>query len=118
MKYLVYLLMTTTLFAKDNPTTAQVLNEPAIASSSNSKSVIMITAKERSGDFVQAFNLLRKEKPTLKISIRTANEVLNNITDLSVTQNGTLFLIKLSTPQGPKMVVLPLEDLEEISHSN
>jgi hypothetical protein len=91
---------------------------PPMTSSSGSKSMIVIESKGRASDYVQAFEMLRKEKPTLKITIRTlSGATYSNVTDLQAAQNGTLLLMKVLSNQGVKLQVLPVEELMEMTHS-
>ncbi len=84
----------------------------------NAKFFYTIDPKQRSADFIQAYDLLRKEKPTFKISIRTSNSmVLANIVDLSAASAGTLLFVKIQSNTGPKTVVIPVEELTEMFYS-
>ncbi len=94
-------------------------SEKTAAAVSNNKSVIMIDPKARAADFVQAFDILRKDKPTLKISIKIANGMnLNSVSDVIATQGGTLLMIKYSSSSGLKYQIVPVEDIVEIAYSS
>lgn len=94
-------------------------SEKTAVAVSNSKSVIIIDPKARAADFVQAFDILRKDKPTLKISIKIANGMnLNSVSEVIATQGGTLLMIKYSSNAGLKYQIVPVEDIEEIAYSS
>lgn len=91
---------------------------PAVSAMPNNKSILVIDPKIRANDYAQAFDFLRKDRPTLKIVVRTTSGMtFYNVTDLSVTQGGTLFLIKFLSNQGSKTQILPIEELVEIAYS-
>ncbi|MBU6382733.1 MAG: hypothetical protein KGQ49_03545 [Verrucomicrobia bacterium] len=90
----------------------------AIASIPNTgKSVILIEPKARAADFAQAFDMLRKDRPTQKIIIRTAAGELNNVTDVSASTGGTLLMIKMLSSQGVRITIVPIEQVMEIGYS-
>lgn len=92
---------------------------PAVAASavSEMRSSLLIDPKSRAHDFVQAFELLRREKPATKINIQTPNGPIANIQELSVADNGTLMMVKVPFTQGTKYVIVPIEDIQEIAYS-
>jgi hypothetical protein len=91
---------------------------PMVSSMSDSKSFMMIDPKVRANDYVQAFDLLRRDKPTLKIVLRTSSGMTYfNVTDLSITHGGTLFLVKFLSNQGSKTQILPVEEIVELAYS-
>lgn len=81
------------------------------------RSVLIVEPKARAADFVEAFHLLRKEKPTQKLMVMTKQEQLMNVTDLSVSEKGTLLFVKTLSNQGSRLQVIPIENLVEISYS-
>jgi hypothetical protein len=81
----------------------------------NARSVIVIDPKTRSADYVQAFEFLRKDKPSQKIIIETTAGTLSNISDVS--SGGTLLIVKYMSNQGVKAQVIPVEQIKEISYS-
>lgn len=100
------------------PTTTPPVAPVVSALTNNNKSFMMIDPKVRANDYVHAFDLLRRDKPTLKIVIRTTSGMtFFNVTDLSVTQGGTLFLVKFLSTQGSKTQILPVEEIVEIAYS-
>ncbi|MES2272749.1 MAG: hypothetical protein V4487_00955 [Chlamydiota bacterium] len=113
-------LLSGALFAQETPAASDKnpLSMPPLNPSGTSKSTIVIESKGRAGDYVQAFEMLRKEKPTLKIMIRTVSGmVYSNVTDLTAAQNGTLLLMKVLSNQGTKLQILPVEELMEMTYS-
>jgi len=81
------------------------------------RSSLLIDPKSRAHDFAQAFELLRREKPTLKINIQTPNGPIANVAELTAADNGTLMLVKVPFSQGTKYLVVPIEDIKEIAYS-
>lgn len=82
-----------------------------------SKSVILIDPKARAMDYVQAFDLLHKDKPTQKIMVRTMGSVFMNVTEMSTSTGGTLLFLKLLSNQGMRTQMVPVEQLMEITYS-
>jgi hypothetical protein len=81
------------------------------------RSIMVIPPKERALDYVKAFELLKLEKPSAKIFFQlSSNKIINNIIDIALLDNGTLLLFKIATTQGTKLVIVPIEDIQEISH--
>jgi|GEM_PF-1711194 len=80
-------------------------------------SSMIIEPKARAQDYTQAFELLRRERPSLKINIQTSSGLLANVAELSSADNGTLMLIKIPFSQGSKYLIVPIEDIKEISYS-
>lgn len=109
MKYLLPILLASTLFAAD---------EPAHSVASGNKSTIFIEAKARSTDLVQAFELLKKDKSSFKINIRTTSGmIIVNVMELTASTSGTLLFLKLLSNQGLRYQILPTEEIAEISYS-
>lgn len=80
------------------------------------RSFLTIDPKNRSNDYVQAYEILRKDKPTLKIGLKTASGIFSNVTDISASQNGTLLFVKTLSNQGTKLVIVPIEEILEIAY--
>ncbi|PIS03261.1 MAG: hypothetical protein COT85_00855 [Chlamydiae bacterium CG10_big_fil_rev_8_21_14_0_10_42_34] len=119
MKFLFVLLTFTTLFAQETHKLPMPQATPSVAAASttNDKNILIIEPKARAGDFVQAFDLLRKDKPTLKIMLRTSNHLIVNVTDITASTGGTLMYIKTLSNQGTRIQVVPLEEIMEIAYS-
>lgn len=87
-------------------------------SEGNMKSIMMIDPKDRAGDFIKAFETLRKEIAPNKIYFHIAKGMaINNVMDLSLMEHGTLLIFRVSTPQGPQYKIVPVEDVLDVSHS-
>jgi hypothetical protein len=83
------------------------------------QAIFPIDHKHRTSDIVQAYDLLRKDKPTLKIALRTSGGVIfANVTELSAASGGTLLFVKNLSQQGAKYTILPVEEVAEINYSN
>lgn len=107
MKYLLPILFAASLFA-----------EEASAPATGGKSQIVVESKARASDLVQAFDMLRKDKSTFKINLRTQNgQMIPNIMDLTSSTAGTLLFIKILTSQGIRYQVLFTDDITEINYS-
>jgi hypothetical protein len=119
MKSTFFLLLTATIFAQEArkmPAAPQTV--PTVAAAvSNEKSILLIEPKARANDFVQAFDMLRKDKPTLKIMLRTSNHLIMNVTDVTASSGGTLLYIKMLSNQGARIQIIPVEEMMEISYS-
>jgi hypothetical protein len=89
----------------------------AAAATMEGHSSMIIEPKARAQDYREAFELLRKEKPTVKINIQTSTGTLANVSDLSAAANGTLMLVKVPFPQGTKYLIVPIEDIKEVAYS-
>jgi hypothetical protein len=113
MKLLPFLLLTNAI---PPPQEAPKQQAPAAATFSN-KNVIVIDPKVRANDYINAFDLLKKDKPTLKIMVRTTNQILSNVTEISTTPGGTLLIIKLVSSQGSKTQIVPVEEILDVSYS-
>ena len=81
------------------------------------RSIMIIDPKARGEDFVKAFDLLKRDKPSSRIFYRLFNgQTIANIIELSLIDNGTLVLFKVTTTQGLKYLVVSTEDIQEIGH--
>ncbi len=113
MKYLFFLLFAQMLLAQDTTK----IPPAAPISSTESKSILTIDPKARANDYVQAFDLLRKDKPSLKMIVRTTNTLFTGVTDLSVSSGGTLLFVKILSNQGIQTQIVPVEQILEINYS-
>lgn len=97
-----------------------MIAQEAIAPSPQSQNhcKLSIEAKARSEDILRAYDLLKKEKPTLKISARTySGQTLNNIVDMTAMPNGTLLLFRISSTQGVKNQFVSVDDLLDLFYT-
>lgn len=86
--------------------------------SSLGKTTILIQAKARADDLVKAYDFLKKDKPTFRISARlSTGQVLANILDMTPMPNGTLFIFKYSTPQGTSIQIVSIEEIMDFFYS-
>jgi hypothetical protein len=109
MKMATFLLLAQTLLAEETPKVTAAMTE--------NKSVIVIDPKARASDYVQAFDMLRKDKPTLKIMIRTVSAVIPHVSEISAATSGTLLFIKVLSNQGAKIQPIPVEEIMEMTYS-
>lgn len=114
------LLIISALLAAQDPAPAQTLPTtpaPTAAAAQETRSSLLIDPKMRAQDYTQAFELLRREKPTLKINIQTSSGLIGNVSELTVSDNGTLLMLKVPFSQGTKYQIVAIEDIKEISYS-
>lgn len=123
MKILLMLFTSFALVAK--PTSSAKIYEPtkpkhtsaAVAVEVSGKSIIVIDPKARAKDFVEAFSILRKSKPTVKVTVKASSGDLFNVTSVKTTEGGTLLVVKYMTTQGHRTEIIPVEHMLEISYS-
>jgi hypothetical protein len=102
------------LAAQESPPSAM----QTAALPTNTRSVLVMEAKARAEDILKAYDLLKKEKPTLKISAKTySGQVLSNIVDIIAMPNGTMLLFRLSSTQGLKNQMISVDDILELFYS-
>lgn len=81
-------------------------------------SFVTIDPKGRAHDYIEAFELLRKEKPTLKVGMKLQDGTFfGNVTDLSAAGSGTLLFVKILSSQGARYMIVPVEQVAEINYS-
>ncbi len=124
MKYsLLFLFCTASLIAqesdKKSPSAGPVVSDKKSPSTNDKTNYpYSIDPKARASDIAQAFDHLRKDKPTLKVSIRTnSGAMLMNVTEVTASSNGTLLYVRYPSNQGSRLQVVPIEDVAEISYS-
>ncbi len=83
------------------------------------KAIFPIDHTRRTADMFQAYDVLKKDKPTLKIALRTTSgAIYANVTELMAASGGTLLFVKNLSQQGSKYTILPVEEIAEINYSN
>lgn len=117
---LAFSIIAQSLLAQEAP--KSVVPAPSIAPAlstamEGNKSMMVIDPKARAEDYIQAFDLMRKDRPILKIAVRTTSTLLTNVTEISATSGGTLLLVKVLSNQGSRMQIVPLEEMMELSYS-
>jgi hypothetical protein len=116
--FLLFFLSTAPLLAQEAPPSDKSAPVAATAVGQDSRTLFSIDPKGRSGDWAQAFDLLRKDKPTLKIFVRLTNgPMLLNVAEISSSMGGTLLFIKTPSNQGTRMIPIPVENVQEIGYS-
>lgn len=120
MKHAMIILFAASLTAQETPPMPSTQSAAPVAATmaSSNKSVIVIDPKMRAADYAQAFDFLRRDKPSMKVNVRTSGMTFANVTELSVTKGGTLLFIKFLSNQGTKTHVVPVEEIMEISYSS
>ncbi len=89
----------------------------SFAEDSYRKSSLMIDPTMRALDYQQAYETLRKEKPSNKVCISLLNgSSLSNIIEMQKMANSTLFLIRYNSPQGIKIQAVELESIIGIGY--
>lgn len=81
------------------------------------KNSLIIDPKMRALDYQQAYETLRKEKPSNKVCVTLMNGlVFSNIIEMQRMANSTLFLIRYNSPQGIKIQAVELELIQSIGY--
>lgn len=113
-----FILLTSLCFAQNIPEVLEHKStKAAVIMHGTSGSVIVIDPKARATDLAQAFNILRKDKPSLRITVATTNGILNGVMELQASEGGTLILIKTLSTQGSQTTIIPVEQIMEIGYT-
>lgn len=100
-----------------NTSKAEGNKEPDMNMGEKAKSYISIDAKKRAEDYLKAYELLRKDKPSSRIFFKLTNgSSISNIADVQIVENGTLILFKTTTTQGFKYEIVPVEEISSLGH--
>lgn len=76
------------------------------------RSFLQLTAKERSTDYIEAFNLLKKEKGTDKVVFHFLDgSTISGIVDIQPTSQNTLLFFRYNSNAGVQIKVMPLETI-------
>lgn len=119
-KYLLSLLMISSFtlgFCESKPAEPSSLPPLPAMSTGNAEGFFLIDPKMRASDYIQAFEMLRKEKTTNKIFFNLKDGTsLSNIIEISPVGSGSLLLFKLNSPQGIRFQIVGVENLVSINH--
>lgn len=97
--------------------TLNAAEDTSASASEAMKSYMSIEPKARALDYSQAFDMLRKEKATGRVFFKTKNgDIISNIIDLTLMNNGTLIFFRYNTSQGIKHQVVNIEEIVSLSH--
>ena len=89
----------------------------SLLTAQNKNNTLMLDPTMRALDYQQAYDTLRKEKPSNKVCITLLNgSILSNIIEMQKMTNSTLFLIRYNSPQGIKIQAVELEFIEGIGY--
>jgi hypothetical protein len=103
------------LMAQETPPVPAPAEQTAALSRPMGRSTILIEAKARAEDIMKAYDMMKKEKPTLRIAAHTENgPVLANIVDITIMPNGTWLLFRLSSSQGTKNQFVSVDDVIDL----
>lgn len=84
-----------------------------VASSPN----LTIDPKARATDYIQAFDILRKEKTSGKVFFQLKNSShIINIIEITPMSESSLLLFRSNTQQGIKLQIVPIEEIQGISY--
>lgn len=84
---------------------------------SSDNSIMIIDAALRAADYKEAFDTLKKDKTANKIAFHLTNgETITSIGDITLSQNGSLLIIKFQTVQGNRYQVIPVETIASLSY--
>ncbi len=76
-----------------------------------------VEAKARAQDYLQAFDMLRKEKTTGKVQFLLKDgSAVSNIIDIQLMEQGSLLLFRFNSSQGIRFRVVALEDILRLEH--
>jgi hypothetical protein len=81
------------------------------------RSYMAIDSKARAKDYLQVYDLLRKEKSANKLLFHLQNgSTVTNIIDITLLDEGTLLLFRCNTPQGILFQVVEVENIVGVAH--
>jgi hypothetical protein len=114
---LLFLCSTTTIFAVENAAPIAKPVEEAAAVHPKMQAIMSIDPQVRALDLKDAFDRLRQEKTSNKVFFDLSDGTrISNVIEMSVIGKGTLVLFKVSSMQGIKLQVVPVEKIVTISH--
>ncbi|MBS0621035.1 MAG: hypothetical protein JSS61_06215 [Verrucomicrobia bacterium] len=81
------------------------------------KSYMLITPQSRAADYLQAFEILRKEKTAGKVFFELRDgSMISNVIEISTLPNSTLLLCRYNSNQGIKFQVIKIEEIATLSY--
>ncbi len=81
------------------------------------RSIMIINPKERAGDYLKAWELLKQERSTAKVYFELADgSKISNVIDMKLMPGDTLIVFRYNTPQGIRYQVVEIEDILGIMH--
>ena len=80
-------------------------------------SIMIIDPKERANDYLKAWELLKQEKSTAKVTFTLSDGTkISNVIDMKLMPGDTLIVFRYSTPQGIRFQVVEVEDILGVMH--
>ena len=115
---ILFVLLTSLFFGENTPHISEhKKTQAALSIHQSNASIIVIEPKSRAEDLAQAFNTLRKDKPSLRITVTGTYGILHGVTELQASEGGTLVLIKMLSTQGSQTIIVPVEQIVEIGYT-
>ncbi len=108
------------LFSSKQLEEAKMLDSQAAAAkekhSVKDNYLYVIDPQKRSGDWVEAYHMLRKDKGATNIKIHVkGHQPISRIAEIKALDGGTLVMLLLNTAKGQSMEFIRVEDIEGIS---
>ncbi len=96
---------------------ANATNAAAATQAPTVSDVMIITPKERATDLKEAFAFLKKQLSATQLTIRLNDKSrLTQVTDIDVMTGGTVIIVRQSTIQGTKYMMVKTENVASIEH--
>lgn len=106
-----------TVTPTDSPENIPPLHSSQQMQPSIVQSYMIIPPAARASDFVQAFDMLRKEKTAGKVYFQLSDgTAIANVIDMTLMPNSTLFLFRFNSSQGIRFQVVKVEDILYIGY--
>ncbi|MBS3905239.1 MAG: hypothetical protein KGZ39_07930 [Simkania sp.] len=103
-----FVFVVSSLHAEDSSPTAQ---------SPQALTQYSIAAKARAQDYLQAFDILRKEKTSGKVQFLLKDgSTVTNIIDIHLMEQGSLLVFRFNSAQGIRFRIVALEDILQLEH--
>jgi hypothetical protein len=116
-----HFLLATLFFLQAAPTTTEpaksTVSPKELEAMMQQRSTMLIDPKQRANDYKQAFEMLSQEKSIGKVYFHLSDGTkLSNIIDMKILPGNTLVIFRFSTPQGIRLHVVEIEDIQGITH--